>query len=1055
MNAINTNEQMIQKINEVLQNKKDAVVNIVNDKLTISVFSLLEKNLKNVKKINFVIRDVRYLPQQSEIAHEFEINPTDVLFNAYDITEKNKLQHFSRARSMHDFIEKYVNVRKVNSGIQVGGNVLIIDDDFMIQGSSSLEVSKKNNRELLSNINFDSILSGSADKEQIQGATETFNRIWFNKRFSVDYKKELLTSLQYVYKEHAPEFLYYFTLNELFGDQLDAGVERFERDSVRFKKTQIWNALYDFQKDCVVSAIRKLNTYGGCIIADSVGLGKTFEALAIIKYFEIGMNRVLVLTPAKLYDNWNSFRGDYKDSFLKETFNYRIMFHTDLSRYSGMSRSGQDLKKFDWGLYDLVVIDESHNFRNRNDRYDDNDQLIMTRYARLMQDVIKHGNNNTKVLMLSATPVNNSLVDLKNQISIITRDTDSAFEEKGITSVENLLRRTSASINAWEKRPHHKKDELLDSLPSDFYKLLEMMTIARSRKHITNYYGNNGVGKFPEKNRPITLNSDIDTEGELLNFKETNELLEALILSVYTPMKYIKKEYTKIYTDKYSLKGKHGGYMEFDTQANGMIILHRFNLFKRLESSVYSFEETLRRMIEKIERTQESLLKGIGDILQEDTEFDDNEEVYIEGKYEIDVKHLRIDDYLEDLESDKRIISKIHENAKKVLTEQRDQKLRDLIKILEYKLKETPYNNGNKKVIVFTAFADTADYLYDKLSKKLNVYTACVTGKRVVTNNKNVDSEFNSVLCAFSPLSKMKKEISADEQIDLLIGTDCISEGQNLQDCDTVINFDIQWNPVSLIQRFGRIDRIGSKNTNIQMINFFPNMELNDYLGLEARVKGKMTTLNLVSTGDEDVLTPEMNDFNFRKRQLERLKDEVIDIEDANENISLTDLNMNEYLNELSEYIQNVPEIKKVPKGVYSVTDGDNTGVLFCFKHRNNTNKPKSDSSLYPYYLIYMKNNGEVLYGNGQAREVVKQFRKLCYKKKQPVMELFREFFVRTNNAKDMQFYSDLLNKAIKSIKGEEESKATQLMFDFGGFNNAFAEETADDFELISFLVVE
>lgn len=1055
MNAINTNEQMIQKINEVLQNKKDAVVNIVNDKLTISVFSLLEKNLKNVKKINFVIRDVRYLPQQSEIAHEFEINPTDVLFNAYDITEKNKLQHFSRARSMHDFIEKYVNVRKVNSGIQVGGNVLIIDDDFMIQGSSSLEVSKKNNRELLSNINFDSILSGSADKEQIQGATETFNRIWFNKRFSVDYKKELLISLQYVYKEHAPEFLYYFTLNELFGDQLDAGVERFERDSVRFKKTQIWNALYDFQKDCVVSAIRKLNTYGGCIIADSVGLGKTFEALAIIKYFEIGMNRVLVLTPAKLYDNWNSFRGDYKDSFLKETFNYRIMFHTDLSRYSGMSRSGQDLKKFDWGLYDLVVIDESHNFRNRNDRYDDNDQLIMTRYARLMQDVIKHGNNNTKVLMLSATPVNNSLVDLKNQISIITRDTDSAFEEKGITSVENLLRRTSASINAWEKRSHHKKDELLDSLPSDFYKLLEMMTIARSRKHITNYYENNGVGKFPEKNRPITLNSDIDTEGELLNFKETNELLEALILSVYTPMKYIKKEYTKIYTDKYSLKGKHGGYMEFDTQANGMIILHRFNLFKRLESSVYSFEETLRRMIEKIERTQESLSKGIGDVLQEDTEFDDNEEVYIEGKYEIDVKHLRIDDYLEDLESDKRIISKIHENAKKVLTEQRDQKLRDLIKILEYKLKETPYNNGNKKVIVFTAFADTADYLYDELSKKLNVYTACVTGKRVVTNNKNVDNEFNSVLCAFSPLSKMKKEISVDEQIDLLIATDCISEGQNLQDCDTVINFDIQWNPVSLIQRFGRIDRIGSKNTNIQMINFFPNMELNDYLGLEARVKGKMTTLNLVSTGDEDVLTPEMNDFNFRKRQLERLKDEVIDIEDANDNISLTDLNMNEYLNELSEYIQNVPEIKKVPKGVYSVTDGDNVGVLFCFKHRNDANKPKSGSSLYPYYLIYMRNNGEVFYGNGQAREVVKQFRKLCYKKKQPIMELFQQFFVRTNNAKDMQFYSDLLNKAIKSIKGEEESKATQLMFDFGGFNNAFAEETADDFELISFLVVE
>lgn len=421
MNAINSNEQMIQKINEVLQTKKDAVVNIVNDKLTISVFSLLEKNLKNVKEINFVIRDVKFLPHQSEVAHEFEINPTDVLFNAYDITEKNKLQHFSKARSMHDFIEKHVNIRKVNAGIRIGGNILIIDDDFMIQGSSSLEVSQKRSRDSINNINFDSILAGSADKDQILSALNIFKQIWYNEQVSVDYKDELLASLKYVYKEHAPEFLYYFTLNELFGNQLDIGVERFEKDSVRFKKTKIWNALYDFQKDCVVSAIRKLNKYGGCIIADSVGLGKTFEALAIIKYFEIGMNRVLVLTPAKLYDNWNSFRGDYKDSFLQETFNYRIMFHTDLSRYSGMSRSGQDLKKFDWGYFDLVVIDESHNFRNRNDRYDENDQLVMTRYARLMQDVIKHGNNNTKVLMLSATPVNNSLVDLKNQISIITR----------------------------------------------------------------------------------------------------------------------------------------------------------------------------------------------------------------------------------------------------------------------------------------------------------------------------------------------------------------------------------------------------------------------------------------------------------------------------------------------------------------------------------------------------------------------------------------------------------------------------------------------------------
>lgn len=1056
-NAINSNEQMIEKINEVLQNKKDAVVNIVNDKLTISVFSLLEKNLHNVKEINFVIRDVKFLPHQSEIAHEFEINPTDILFNSYDITEKNKLQHFSKARNMHDFIQKHVNIRKVNSGIRIGGNILIIDDDFMIQGSSSLEVSKKMSRESFSNINFDTILTGSADREQIMAALNTFKQIWFNEQVSVDYKEELLASLQYVYKEHSPEFLYYFTLNELFGDQLDTGVERFEKDSTRFKKTEIWNSLYDFQKDCVVSAIRKLNTYGGCIIADSVGLGKTFEALAIIKYFEIGMNRVLVLTPAKLYDNWNSFRGDYKDSFLHETFNYRIMFHTDLSRYSGMSRSGQDLKKFDWGLYDLVVIDESHNFRNRNDRYDENDQLVMTRYARLMQDVIKHGNNNTKVLLLSATPVNNSLVDLKNQISIITGDKDYAFEEEGIGSVDNLLRKTSTCINAWERQPGHKKEELLDSLPSDFYKLLELMTISRSRKHINNYYGNKGVGQFPNKNVPETLNSDIDTMGELLKFKETNELLEALILSVYTPTRYIREDCKKIYMEKYAFSGKRGGRMEFDIQSRGMIILHRFNLFKRLESSVYSFEETLRRLLERIERTEQLLLKGSGQLDEENGELED-EEFYLEGKYEIDVKHLRVDDYLDDLASDKCIIQEIHKNARRILDEQRDQKLQDLKEILVRKVTETPYNAGNRKVLVFTAFADTADYLYRELAtvmKEHGVYTACVTGKDIRCNNRNVDSDFNSVLCAFSPMSKMKKEIPAEEQIDLLIGTDCISEGQNLQDCDTVINFDIQWNPVSLIQRFGRIDRIGSKNANIQMINFFPAMELNDYLGLEQRVKGKMTTLNLVSTGDEDILTPEMNDFNFRRRQLERLQAEVIDIEDASENISLTDLNMNEYLNELSEYIQSVPQIKKIPKGIYSVTDSEHKGVLFCFKHRNDMEKPKSDSSLYPYYLIYILNDGTVLYGNGQAREVVKQFRKLCYGKSTPVMELFGRFFERTKNATKMEFYSDLLNKAIRSIKGEEESKAVQMMFDFGGFNNAFAGETADDFELISFLVVE
>ncbi|MDD3306527.1 MAG: DEAD/DEAH box helicase [Acetobacterium sp.] len=1057
-NVINSNDQMIIKINEVLQNKKDAVVNIVNDKLTISVFALLEQNLNNVKEINLVIRDTRFVPQQAEIAHEFEINPTDVLFNAYDITEKNKLKHFAKAKTMHDFIDKHINIRRANHGVKIGSNVLIIDDNFMIQGSSSLEVSNKLSRDQSRSINFDTMLSGTADKDQIVSALEVYKQIWFNDQVSTDYKEELLQSLQFIYKEHAPEFLYYFTLNELFGHQLDAGVERFEKDNNNFKKTKIWDMLYDFQKDCVLSAIQKINKHRGCIIADSVGLGKTFEALAVIKYFELRQDNVLVLTPAKLYDNWNSFKGAYKDSILDEVFNYKIMFHTDLSRYNGNSKSGFDLRRFDWSKFDLVVIDESHNFRNRNDRYDVDDQLIMTRYSRLMQDVILRGNNNTKVLLLSATPVNNSLVDLKNQISIVTADQDFAFEENGIPSIENLLRKTSAAINLWEKTAGHKKDELLDNLPSDFYKLLEMMTISRSRKHITTYYGDDRVGTFPHKNPPITKNPNIDAHDQLLKFNEANEILEQLNLSVYTPTKYIKSEYIKVYADKYKLKGSRGSNMDFTIQAKGMIVLHRFNLFKRLESSVYSFSETLRRLIERIDRTM-GLIQSGGQVeeLDIDTDSEGTEDVFLDGKYQIDVKHLRIGDFLEDLGKDRTVLQLIYDDARTILENDRDQKIKELEAIIENKIKETPYNTGNKKILIFSAFADTVDYIYKTLNRqllKMGVYTASVSGSDIRVNNKKVKAEFNAVLCAFSPKSKMRITLPEEEQIHVLIGTDCISEGQNLQDCDTVINFDIQWNPVSLIQRFGRIDRIGSTNDTIQMVNFFPNLDLNEYLGLEQRVKGKMTALNLVSTGDEDILTPEMNDFNFRKRQLERLKDEVIDMEDANDNISLTDLNMNDYLYELAEYVKKVPETKKIPGGIYSVTVGETPGVLFCFKHRNEMVKPVSDSSLYPYYLIYMKSDGSLHYGNGQAREVVKQFRKLCYKKSQPLKELFAVFFKQTKNAAEMTFYSNLLNKAIQSIKGEEESKAVQSMFDFGGFNNAFANDTADDFELISFLVI-
>lgn len=1052
---VNSNKELVNKINQILRQKKNCSVNIVNDKLTLSVFSLLENNLKHVNEINFVIRDTRYIPENDEISREFEIdiNPNNMLFNSYDIIEKNKLQHFSKAKSMYDFIGNHVNVRKTNPKYQVKSNLLTINNDFMIQGSSSLELSSKALALRQNQINFDTVMNDTMDQSQIIGANNIFNQIWYGEEVTSDFKEELMRSLNYVYKEHSPEFLYYFTINELFGNQLDYGVERFEKDNTSFKKTKIWNMLFDFQKDAVLSAIQKINKYNGCIIADSVGLGKTFEALAVIKYFELRQDNVLVLTPAKLYDNWNSFRGAYKDSIIDEIFNYKIMFHTDLSRYKGMSRSGWDLSRFDWSKFDLIVIDESHNFRNRTEKEDG-----QTRYQRLLEEVRKSGNN-TKVLLLSATPVNNSLTDLKNQISIITGDRDFAFEEQGIASVESVMRRTSKQLNEWEKQMRKDKEALFNDLPSDFYKLLEMMTIARSRKHITNYYGTEKIGKFPEKLKPETYKPKIDKKGILLNFEETNEILEELKLAVYAPLSYLKSEYKQYYAEKYQSKRADGRVlMTTDVRESGMKVLHRFNLFKRLESSVFSFGETIRRLMERIDNCI-NLVEQESAKINIDENMEDDYEAVLDYKYEIKVAHLNKVEFLEDLYYDKEVLEMLYADIEKILKNDRDQKLETLTAFIKEKVTTQPYNKGNKKVLVFTAFADTASYLYDKIAnpmKTLGCYTGVVTGSsKPKTNNKIVELEFNSLLSAFSPKSKLKTPLDEKNQIDILIGTDCISEGQNLQDCDTVINYDIQWNPVSLIQRFGRIDRIGSKNTAIKMVNFFPALELNEYLNLEQRVKNKMNVTNIVSTGDEDLLTPEMNDVNFRKKQLEKLKDRVIDIDEASDSISLTDLNMNEYLYELSEYIKRVPEVKKVPRGIYSVTDGESQGVIFCFKHKNDLSKPENDSSLYPYYLLYIDSNGEVVYQSNSTRNVLKEFRKICYKKEEPQLDIFTEFFEETNNVKDMSDYSRLLNKSIDSIQGQEEEKAEQTIFDFGGFNNSFENESADDFELISFLVVK
>ncbi|UUX92976.1 helicase-related protein [Methanoplanus endosymbiosus] len=1052
--SISSPEQIIEIVNDALQVRENSTVNILNDKLTLTVFSELEKNLKNVREINFIIRGTNSGPKNKEMVQEFELaaSPSDVLFNNYEIVKKNKLKYFHKARAMHDFIESHVNVKKVKSPEMVKGNILIIDEDIQIQGTSSLEITKSKKIKGLPQINFDTFINSSMDTDQIKRSVQSFYTLWNNRGYTSEYKEELLEGLRYIYKDYSPEFLYYFTLYSLFGDQLDSSVEHFENDSTRFKQTKIWNTLYNFQKDAVVSGIQKINKHNGCIIADSVGLGKTFEALAIIKYFEMRNDNVLVLAPAKLYDNWDSFRSPYKDNPLAgDRLNYKILSHTDLSRNKGFSRSGLDLSRIDWGSFDLLVIDESHNFRNRIESEDH-----VTRYQKLLRDII-HKGANTKVLLLSATPVNNSLTDLRNQISIITSDRDYAFEEDGISSVQHLLIRAQKDINEWSKTSRRNKTELLDRLPSEFYKLLEMVTISRSRKHITRYYGTENIGVFPKKLTPMIFRPEIDSESEIMQFADVNEELEGLLLCVYSPMAYILPKYKEMYRERFATKINGKRIFDHEQREAINVKLNRFNLCKRLESSVYSFGKTVERLLGRIDSHISRMSSGTGTVSDE-YDLEDEEEFFLEYKYDIDVRHLDVRNYLEDLRSDKEKLERISGQVRIILDEKRDFKLHEITAFVRNKINETPYNPGNQKVLIFTAFADTANYLYDSLwpiLKEEGVHTAIVTGTgSPKTTIKGANLKYNEVLARFSPRSKGRSG-DTDTEIEVLVATDCISEGQNLQDCDCVINFDIQWNPVVLIQRFGRIDRLGSINPQIQMVNFFPHMDLNDYLQLEERVKRKMVAANIGSTGDEDLLTPDLNDLEFRRTQLERIQEEVVELEEMGDTISLTDLNMNGYLNELYEYVKENPDVKKVPAGVFSITKGEEKGCLFCFRHSEDLAKPKSDSSLYPYYLMYVQNSGEVYIGMHNAREALAEFRRISYGKSEPDDVLIRNFNKKTHNAEDMTRYSKLITKAISGITGAERKRAEESIFDFSGFSDEFSDSGEDDFELISFLIVE
>lgn len=867
-----------------------------------------------------------------------------------------------------------------------------------------------------------------------------------------------------IYKYSIREIFHYSTISERADEKLE---------KVGIKNSKIWSMLYNFQKDAVIGAIEKIETYGGCIIADSVGLGKTFEALAIIKYYQLRNDRILLLAPKKLRENWTVYQSNDKLNILAEDrLNYDVLNHTDLTRETG--KTGDiNLETINWGNYDLVVIDESHNFRNNPNKRG------LTRYKRLMNDVIK-SNIRTKVLMLSATPVNNKMNDLKNQIAFITEADDKAFAGYGIDSVTQVMRDAQRKFTSWFRNgdPNNLNvAELMAHLDGSYFRILDMLTIARSRKHIEKYYDTTDIGKFPNRLVPITVYAEIDTKNQFRDIAEIYDELSTLNLASYSPLGYVRADKREFYEEKYDMETHTGSVFKQVDREQSLIYLMRINLLKRLESSVHSFKLTVEKIIhlidinlKQIEEHKNGVIDtelNITDIDIDDTELED---LLVGGKTKVLLQDIDIIRWKQDLKHDKSVLVTLMNNIK-LIDVKRDAKLLELKSIIKNKL-ANPINAGNKKVIVFTAFADTAIYLHKELNewlkKEYDLYSALVTGAgNNKTNLPKCRTDLSSILTNFSPRAKKRKDIFPDEEneIDILFCTDCISEGQNLQDCDYLINYDIHWNPVRIIQRFGRIDRIGSVNENIQLVNFFPSMELDEFIDLVGRVQGKMVMLDVSATGEDNIISQnsrEMQDLDYRRRQLKQLQNQVIDLEDVQGNISITDLTFNDFKIDLEKSSdEQLKELNQIPKASFAVVksnlDNIQKGVIFCLKGNNDDYAKKlKNNILYPFFLVYISLDGSEIIKASQTKLVLDYYRKLCMGNDNVLPSLVDEFEKETKGNKKMEVYLKLLKASIQEVLGVQEEIGLDSLATAGGtsmLKNALDNE--ENLELVSYLIIK
>ena len=1058
--------------------KEGSKLSIAAACFSIYAFQKLKSELKNIKELRFIFTSPTFVTEKAKKEkREFYIprlNRERSLYGTeFEVKLRNEMTQKAIARECADWIREKVTFKSNVTNENMMGFIILDDKSYMpINGFTTVDIGCERGNNAYNFVQ-------KTERPFSTQYLDLFDGLWEDSNKLQEVTDEVIENITTAYNENAPEFIYFVALYNIFNEFLeDISEDVLPNEATGFKDSKIWNMLFNFQKDAALAIINKLEKYNGCILADSVGLGKTFTALAVIKYYENRNKSVLVLCPKKLTNNWNTYKDNYVNNpIAADRLRYDVLYHTDLNRTSGIS-NGLDLSRLNWGNYDLVVIDESHNFRNGGKLYG-KDNERENRYLRLLNKVVRTGVK-TKVLMLSATPVNNRFNDLKNQLAIAYEGNPDYIDSKlnASHSIDEIFKTAQRAFTNWSKRDVEDRTTagLLKMLDFDFFEVLDSVTIARSRKHIQKYYNTEEIGTFPTRLKPISVQPQLTDLKKAINYNEIFEQLMLLNLSIYTPSHYILPSKLDKYAEIYEDNKVNVGF----TQANreqGIRRLMAINLMKRMESSVYSFSLTVSRISTLINDTIKKIdeydrhssyridVTEAADTDDFDLEDQDSDELFTFGKkVKVDLADMDYESWRRSLKKDSETLELLTYMISDI-TPEHDSKLQSLFKMLRHKV-ENPINEGNRKIIVFTAFTDTAEYLYKQVSgfmkQNFGIDTAMITGTvdgRTTAKLRRVD--MNTILTCFSPVSKDKHLLMPNDNtnIDLLIATDCISEGQNLQDCDYLINYDIHWNPVRIIQRFGRIDRIGSHNSCIQLVNFWPDVTLDEYINLKSRVETRMKIVDMTATGDDNIISnEEKTDLEYRKAQLQRLKEEVVDIEDMTTGISIMDLGLNEFRLDLLEYIKHHPDIDKTPFGLHSVTPASEdmpAGVIYVLKNRSNSVNINNQNRLHPFYMVYISNTGEVICDHLSPKEMLDKMRFLCKGKSEPIPAVYRGFNKETRDGRDMKELSKLLGDAIASIiEVKEESDIDSFLR--GGQVSFLANEIKglDDFELICFLVV-